>query len=119
MAISKEEIEHLKDLARVEFEKEETEKLANDLAEILNYIDQLKELDISGAHETTYALEGVKNVFRADAPAESPANAGAAELNKQDTNEYANVMELIDAFPEKYDPAGGEKGDYLKVKPVL
>jgi len=64
--ISKEEIEHLKDLARVEFGAKETEKLAKDLDEILEYIDQLKKADVSNAPEMTHALEGVKNIVRKD-----------------------------------------------------
>ena len=47
--ISKEEIEHLKDLD-----------------EILEYIDQLKKADVSNAPEMTHALEGVKNIVRKD-----------------------------------------------------
>ena len=97
MAISREEIEHLKDLARVEFGERETEKLAKDLAEILSYVDELKEVDISNVHETTHALEGVKNIMRKDAE-EKPNPELAAEL--------------INAFPEK-------ENNYLKVKAIL
>jgi len=104
--ISKEEIEHLKDLARVEFGEAETKKLTKDLGDILSYIDELKKVDVSGAPEMTHALEGVKNVFRKDS-AESSLR-GAAEFDKQ--SELAS--DLINAFPDK-------KGDYLKVKSIL
>ncbi|KKS96813.1 hypothetical protein A3B05_00885 [Candidatus Giovannonibacteria bacterium RIFCSPLOWO2_01_FULL_43_160] len=92
--ISKEEIEHLKDLARVEFGAKETEKLAKDLDEILEYIDQLKKADVSNAPEMTHALEGVKNIVR-----------------KDENNKY-NSEDLIGAFPEK-------ENSYLKVKAIL
>lgn len=95
--ISKEEIEHLKDLARVEFGEKETEKLAKDLGEILGYIDELKEADVSGVPEMTRALEWVKNVMRQD---QEPKDASQP------------APDLITAFPEK------EK-NYLKVQPIL
>ncbi len=104
--ISEEEIEHLKDLARVEFGEKETEKLAKDLGEILGYVETLKEVDVSSVAEMTHALESMKNVFRKDS-AESPLR-GVAELNRQSEL----TSDLINAFPEK------EK-NYLKVKSIL
>ena len=94
MAISKAEIEHLKDLARVGFNKKETEKLAKDLGEILGHVDELKKADISNVPEMTHALEGVKNVFRKDEEESHPP------------------ADLTGAFPEK-------ENNYLKVKPIL
>jgi len=40
--ISKDDMEHLKGLARVEFDEKETESLAKDLNAILGYVDMLK-----------------------------------------------------------------------------
>lgn len=100
--ISKAEIEHLKDLARVEFGAKETENLAKDLDEILDYVDELKSVDVSSVPEMTHALKSVKNVFRADAPAEAPFG-GAKE---------GEVFDLINAFPDK-------ENNYLKVKAIL
>ena len=94
MAISKAEIEHLKDLALVEFNKKETEKLAKDLGEILGHVDELKKADISNVPEMTHALEGVKNVFRKDEEESHPP------------------ADLTGAFPEK-------ENNYLKVKAIL
>ncbi|OGF64272.1 hypothetical protein A2661_00830 [Candidatus Giovannonibacteria bacterium RIFCSPHIGHO2_01_FULL_45_24] len=95
--ISEEEIEHLKDLARVEFGKTETKKLAKDMGDILGYVDRLKEADVSVAPEMTRALEEVKNVFR-----------------KEDKEEEIThpTTDLIDAFPDK-------KSNYLRVQSIL
>src|SRR3989338_3760765 len=103
--ISKEDIEHLKDLARVEFGAKETEKLAKDLGEILGYVDKLKEADVSSVSEMTHSVD-LKNVFREDS-AENRVNTRAAE----NANQYSVAKDLIDAFPEKHD-AG--HGTYLK-----
>lgn len=105
MAISKADIEHLKDLARVEFNEKETEKLAQDLGDILGYVDALKEADVSGVSEMTRASEEAKNIFRKD-------GIGARE----DPDKYAIAGELISSFPDKQD-AG--HGIYLKVKSIL
>ncbi len=113
--ISKEDIKHLKNLARVEFGEEETKKLAKDLGDILGYIDVLKEADVSGAVEMTHSVD-LKNVYRTDAFAESPVAAGAAGLNSNDPDKYDTAKELIDAFPAKEDFG---HGTYLKVKPIM
>lgn len=103
--ISKEDIEHLKELARVEFGEKETEKLARDMGDILGYIDILKEADIEGSDEAARAA-GLKNVFRKDEFGPSFAKATEGE----------GARELIDAFPEK---SVSEHGVYLKVKSIL
>ncbi|OGF62212.1 hypothetical protein A2926_00150 [Candidatus Giovannonibacteria bacterium RIFCSPLOWO2_01_FULL_44_40] len=95
MAIHKEEIEHLKDLARVEFGEKETEKLAKDLGEILGYAEQLKEVDVSNVLEMTHSVD-LKNVFRKD----------------EERGGLTHASNLANAFPEK------EK-NYLKVKSIL
>lgn len=97
--ISKKEIEHLKDLARIMPPEMGTETLAKDLGEILGYVDELKEADVSNAPEMTHALEGIKNVFRKDE--EITIEGGGFSPG-----------EITDAFPEK------EK-NYLKVQPIL
>ncbi len=101
--ISKEDIEHLKDLARLpastdasqggEFGAKETEKLAGDLGAILAHIDSLKDADVSGVS--------------ADSP-----RSGAAGLD----NKYETAGDLINAFPEKFE---ADHGTYLKVKSIL
>ena len=112
--ISKEDIEHLKDLSRVEFGEKETEKLAKDLGAILEHIGSMKEVDISNAPEMSRASEDVRNIYRNDSSAESAHSA--AELD----DKYDTAGEIINAFPEKYDsPAGERHGTYLKVKSIL
>ncbi len=100
--ISKEDIEHLKDLARVEFDEKETEALARDLGSILGYIDKLKEVDISNVPDMVYVHE-LSNIERKD------LNTGYAEtlMNNEET-----TNNLIDSFPEK-------EGTFLKVKNIL
>ena len=95
--ISKEDIEHLKDLARVEFGEAETEKIAHDMSGILSYIDKLKEADVSNVSEMTRSVD-IKNAMRVD------------ESLRADPGSTAES--IIESFPE------GEN-NYLRVKAIL
>ena len=65
--ISREEVEHIARLARLTFEGDELESLQHDLSQIIDYIQILGELDLSGLEPTAHAVD-VKNVLRVDEP---------------------------------------------------
>ena len=65
MPISKKEIEHIAHLARLGLTEEEKEKFALQLSSILDYIEQLKEVDTKGI-EPTAQVTGLENVYRED-----------------------------------------------------
>lgn len=65
MKISKEEVEHVAYLARLNFPEEEKEKFTTQLNEILEYMDQLGKLDTSQIVPTFQAIAQT-NVFRED-----------------------------------------------------
>ena len=109
--ISKKDIEHLKDLSRVEFGENETEKLAKDLGAILAHIDSLKDADVSGVAEAVCATD-LKNIFRADNKITHPTSLTLRE----EPDEYSTAKDLIGAFPEKHE---ADHGTYLKVKSIL
>ncbi len=44
----KETIEKIADLARVEMDEKTKDKMKDDLSKVLNYVDKLKEVDVSG-----------------------------------------------------------------------
>ncbi len=60
-----EEVDHVANLARLTFSEAEKEKLAEQLAKILGYIEQLNELDTENVEPTSHAIP-VKNVVRPD-----------------------------------------------------
>ena len=92
--ITKRELEHLSNLARIELDPDEEKKLLADLGRILDYFKELQELDTANVPPMTGGTD-LKNVFRGDADRENTGRgAGAA------------------AFPDK------ENG-YLKVPPVF
>lgn len=65
MQISKQEVEHVAKLARLEITETEKEAFSQQLSSILTYMEQLKSVDTSGVEPTATVLEQA-NVFRED-----------------------------------------------------
>ncbi|MFA4833276.1 MAG: Asp-tRNA(Asn)/Glu-tRNA(Gln) amidotransferase subunit GatC [Patescibacteria group bacterium] len=65
MKLKKEEIKHIADLARLELTDDELKKYGSQLSDVLNYIDQLKEVDTTGV-EPTAQITGLENALRQD-----------------------------------------------------
>lgn len=65
MSLSKNEIQHIAKLARLELTDEELEKYGGQLSAILDYIDQLKEVEVKGVLPTAQ-VTGLENVWRED-----------------------------------------------------
>ena len=94
--ISKEEVQHIAKLARLQLSEAELEKYQKELSLILDYIAKLKEVDIKGVEPTSHSIE-MENITREDMV--FPAEAKVKE-------------KLLEQMPEK-------EGDYLKVKSIL
>lgn len=56
MKISRAEVEHIADLARLELGEEEIEQLQKDLSQILEYVELLNELDTSDVLPTSHVV---------------------------------------------------------------
>jgi len=95
MVLTKKEVEHIADLARIKLSDKEKEKMAEDMAAILGYIDKLNEVKTDGV-EPAAQVSGLENVFRKDEPGKEPADRQA----------------IIGQFPDR-------KDDHLKVKQVF
>ena len=65
--ISREEVEHVARLARLRFDEDELARLQPELGQIIDYVQQLSELDLSGLEPTSHAV-ALKNVLRPDEP---------------------------------------------------
>lgn len=63
--ISEETIEYVGILAKLELSEEEKEQAKKDMANMLDYIDTLNELDTSGVEPMSHVFP-VNNVFRED-----------------------------------------------------
>ena len=94
--ISKKEVQHIAKLARLGLAEKEIERFRRELSKILDYMEKLKEVDISKVEPTSHSIK-VENVMREDRP----------EEEKLET-----IKKLIEMAPEK-------KEGYLKVKSIL
>jgi len=70
MAITKETVEYVANLARMELNSKELSKLSQQLQDILDFIDKLKKLNIENIAPTSHILP-INNVLREDIPKES------------------------------------------------
>ncbi|MFW6241369.1 MAG: Asp-tRNA(Asn)/Glu-tRNA(Gln) amidotransferase subunit GatC [Thermodesulfobacteriota bacterium] len=84
MKITPEDVLHVADLARLDLDAGAVETFADQIGDILNYMDSLDEVDTAGVKPTFHAV-ALTNAFREDVPwdhldpAEAMANAPAAE----------------------------------------
>lgn len=65
MKITRETIEYVANLARLNLSENEKEKLTEDMADIITYVDKLNELDTSNVEPTSHVML-IRNIFRED-----------------------------------------------------
>ncbi|MBW2328079.1 MAG: Asp-tRNA(Asn)/Glu-tRNA(Gln) amidotransferase subunit GatC [Deltaproteobacteria bacterium] len=83
MKITREEVENVASLARLELAGEEVERMTRQLDTILSYVAKLDELDTTGVAVTTHT-QSVTNAFRDDEVRESlPREKALANAPKQ------------------------------------
>lgn len=93
--ISKKVVKHISKLARLKLTEKEIEKMQKELSAILDYVEKLKEVDISNAKPYSMKIE---NVFRKDVE------------KSQDFIDQA--QKLIEMAPQK-------KDNFVKVKSIF
>jgi len=77
--ITKDVVEYVAHLGRLELDPDEVEQYTTQLDNILEYMDKLNSLDTSGVEPMTHAIPNV-NVFREDTVVE-PFSVGASVGN--------------------------------------
>ncbi len=96
MKLKKQEIKKIADLARLELTDKELEIYGSQLSDVLGYVDQLQEVDVTGI-EPTAQVTGLENVMREDTVEEWPKD---------------EVESALAQAPSK-------EGKFIKVKRVL
>lgn len=67
MEITKEDVQYIAELARLQLSEEETELYRTQLKTILDWMEKLNSVDTLNVEPTLHVL-GIKNVFRLDIP---------------------------------------------------
>jgi len=93
--LSKEQVEHIAALARIGLSDEEKGKFQEDLGAILDYIEKLEKVDVSGVIPTAH-VTGLENETRPD----------------ENGSTHTDPKVLVDMVPET-------KDGYVKVKKIL
>ena len=94
MKITKKEVEHVADLARLSLSDDELEKMTGQLDTILSYMDTLNTLDTSQVEPTTHVFS-VSNAFREDVVQESLSQADAVKNGPQQDGQFFQVPKVI------------------------
>ena len=95
MKITKKDVEYVAALSRLELSEAEKENYTVQLKAILEYADQLNELDTEGV-EPTYHVMLVTNAMRKDEVRQS-MNSGKVLMNAPETQEgYFKVPRIIE-----------------------
>ena len=92
--LTKEEVIKIAQLARIELSEAEVEKFQKDLSTVLDYVEELKKVDVTGLEEVSQ-VTGLVNVQREDKVVD-----------------HGNREEILGIAPEV-------KDGYFKVKAIL
>ena len=92
--ITKEEVEKVAHLARLELNEDEINNHAEQLEKILEYIKQLEKIDTENVPCTTRAIE-VTNVFRKDEKKNFENTEGLLELGPSREEQFFKVPKII------------------------
>jgi aspartyl-tRNA(Asn)/glutamyl-tRNA(Gln) amidotransferase subunit C len=95
MAISRDEVRHIANLARLRFSDEEEAKMADEMGQILDYVDKLNELDTTGVPPMSHVLD-IHNVFRSDEIEERIDHEGALRNAPDADSDYFRVPKVIE-----------------------
>jgi aspartyl-tRNA(Asn)/glutamyl-tRNA(Gln) amidotransferase subunit C len=85
MKIDRDQVLHVARLARLDLEDDAVERFANQLADILNYVEVLNQADTEGVEPTSHVLD-LTNALRPDEP-ENSLDRDRALANAPDRSE--------------------------------
>lgn len=94
--ISNKEVKHIAELARLSLSEAELKKMRKELASILDYIELLKEADVSKSEPTSHVIP-VTNVMREDILSDREPEARNNILGQLPSREgdFCKVREIL------------------------
>ncbi|CAH0997187.1 Glutamyl-tRNA(Gln) amidotransferase subunit C [Emticicia aquatica] len=95
MKIDQKTVKNIAHLARLELSEQEEVKMVEDLSKILNWMDQLKELDTTNVEPLTHMSEEV-NVFREDVAKNELSREKGLKNAPSQNGEYFQVPKVIE-----------------------
>ena len=95
MSVTRDDVRHVAQLARLDFSEEEESQMADELNAILGYVDKLDELDTSGVPPMSHVLD-VTNVSRDDAVKERIDQGQALEPAPEADGQHFLVPQVVE-----------------------
>jgi aspartyl-tRNA(Asn)/glutamyl-tRNA(Gln) amidotransferase subunit C len=89
-------IDRLAELSRLDFTREDKSAIKADLQKMLNFIDQLKEVDVSGVEPLVFMTEEI-NRYREDEPSHEISKAEALRNAPKRDSDYFKVPKVLGA----------------------
>ncbi|GEN46199.1 aspartyl-tRNA(Asn)/glutamyl-tRNA(Gln) amidotransferase subunit C [Alkalibacillus filiformis] len=94
--ISKDQVKHVANLARLSITEQEAEKYSEQLSAIIDFSELLNELDTSNVEPTTHVLE-MKNIVRKDEPKEWISKEDALKNAPDQKDGQFRVPSILDS----------------------
>lgn len=94
MSVTRKEIEHIAELARLQLKENELEEYTLQLNKILDYVEKLNELDTENVKPLSHPVEG-ENVFREDELNPSVDREEALKNAPSKNDEFFKVPKVI------------------------
>jgi aspartyl-tRNA(Asn)/glutamyl-tRNA(Gln) amidotransferase subunit C len=88
------QVQKVAHLARLDLSPQEVEKFTSQLGSILDYVEQLSELDVTDVAPTTRAID-VSNVLRADQLTPFPARAEILAVAPDSDGDFVRVPKIV------------------------
>ena len=95
MAVTLKDVEHVANLARLEFSEEEKKTLVNQLNRILEYMEKLNELNTSKVEPLSHVIP-LTNVFREDKVKPSLSVSDVLKNAPAKTEKFFKVPKVIE-----------------------
>jgi aspartyl-tRNA(Asn)/glutamyl-tRNA(Gln) amidotransferase subunit C len=93
--ISREDVQHVARLARLELSEPELVRMQDELSHILAYIDKLRSVDTTGVEPTSHAVP-LTNVMREDEPRPSLPRAEMLANAPEAAGDFFRVPRIIE-----------------------
>lgn len=95
MKITREQVEHVANLARLNLTEEEKEQMTKDMEAIIGFADQINSLDIADIKPTDHVIP-INNVFRDDVIAPSMDREKLLSNAPEQENGCFNVPKVVE-----------------------
>jgi aspartyl-tRNA(Asn)/glutamyl-tRNA(Gln) amidotransferase subunit C len=95
MSISREEVEHVAHLARLDLTEEETDRFRDQLSVILERAQRIQSLDLDDVPPTAHPVE-LRNVLRPDAVVPSPPSDAILANAPEREDVYFKVPRILE-----------------------